>query len=128
MLEKLLSILKLLVPLDFTSGISGEERSYSAREYEGEDTWVAAASYIPFVCAAILLLRKDNSEFVSDHAKQALVLVILALLVFMLIPSPTRLIIDGVLILLLVISVYRALQGRKYYIPVVTQLSRLIEI
>ena len=128
MLEKLISILKLLVPFDFVSGVSGEERRYSVREYEGEDTWVAAASYIPFVCAAILLLRKDNSEFVSDHAKQALVLVILALLVFMLIPSPIRLIISAILILLLVVSVYRALQGRKYYIPGVSELSRLIEI
>ncbi len=127
MLEKLLSALKRAVPFDF-AGASPEEGALQVREYEGEDAWVAAASYIPLVSAAILLIRKDNSEFILTHSKQALILTILALLIFMLLPLLIRLILDGILVLLMIVSAYKAFTGKKIYIPLVTDIAGSIDI
>jgi len=126
--EKILSVLKSLIAFDFGFNISDEERNYSVRVYEGEDVWVAAVSYIPFVSAAVLLLRKNNSEFILDHSKQALILVLLVLLTTMILSSILRLIILVILVFLIILSTYKAVSGKKFYIPLVTQLARLVEI
>lgn len=128
MVEKLLSVLKLLASFKVNLKTSDEEAFHQVREYEGEDAWIAAVSYIPLVSAAILLLRKDNSEFILTHSKQALILTTFALLIYMLLPQLISLILDGILVLLMAISVYKAFSGKKFYIPLVTELALLVEV
>lgn len=98
------------------------------RQYTGEDTWVASASYFPFVSAAVLLLRKNNSEFVSFHAKQALVVLAISIFAFIIVPSVAKLIVGITTYTVLVYGAFRALQGRKWYLPIVTELANTIEI
>ena len=99
------------------------------RTYSGEDTWIAAVSYIPFVSAAVLVLRKNNNEFVSFHARQALVILILIILAIILIPLILlKMLVAIVGYGLLVYGAYYALLGRKWYLPIVTELARTIEL
>ena len=98
------------------------------RTYSGEDTWIASVAYIPFVCAAVLVLRKNNSEFVSFHARQALVILIIVILALMLLPLILKMLAAVVGYGLLVYGAYYALLGRKWYLPIVTELARTIEI
>ena len=98
------------------------------RTYSGEDTWIACVSYIPFISAAVLLLRKNNSEFVSFHARQALVILIIVILALMLLPLILKMLAAVVGYGLLVYGAYYALSGRKWYLPIVTELARTIEI
>jgi len=98
------------------------------RTYSGEDTWIASVSYIPFVSAAVLVLRKNNSEFVSFHARQALVILIIVILALMLLPLILKMLAAVVGYGLLVYGAYYALSGRKWYLPIVTELARTIEI
>ncbi len=98
------------------------------RTYSGEDTWIASAAYIPFVSAAVLVLRKNNSEFVSFHARQALVILIIVILALMLLPLILKMLAAVVGYGLLVYGAYYALSGRKWYLPIVTELARTIEI
>ena len=98
------------------------------RQYTGEDTWVASASYFPFVCAAVILLRKNNSEFVSFHARQALVVLVLSLFAFMVVPSIAKLIVGIAAYTTLVYGAFRALQGRKWYLPIVTEVANTIDL
>lgn len=128
MIEKLLSYIKWIVPFDYDPVAENEDSFLHAKRYRGEDVWVAAVSYIPFFSAAILLLRKNNSEFVLTHAKQSLILTIFTLLIYMLLPVVLKIILDLVLVLLMILSVYMALAGRKFYIPLVTELANLLEI
>ncbi|OGY28069.1 MAG: hypothetical protein A2Z42_02515 [Candidatus Woykebacteria bacterium RBG_19FT_COMBO_43_10] len=98
------------------------------RTYSGEDTWIASVSYVPFVSAAVLVLRKNNSEFVSFHARQALVILIIVILALMLLPLILKMLAAVVGYGLLVYGAYYALSGRKWYLPIVTELARTIEI
>jgi len=98
------------------------------RQYTGEDTWVASASYFPFVSAAVILLRKNNSEFVSFHARQALVVLVLSLFAFMVVPSIAKLIVGIAAYTILVYGAFRALQGRKWYLPIVTEVANTIDL
>ncbi|MEX1131195.1 MAG: hypothetical protein WED59_04250 [Candidatus Woykebacteria bacterium] len=123
------SILQRLVPSNFNKSVGGSESgSHDVREYFGEDALVAALSYMPLASAAIILLRKDNSEFVLYHSKQALILILFIILSFFLIPSIFKLPVVGILMVASITSVYRALSGKKFYIPAVTELARLVEI
>ncbi|MCH7541390.1 hypothetical protein IH981_01270 [Patescibacteria group bacterium] len=98
------------------------------RTYSGEETWIASLSYIPFVSAAVLLLRKNNSEFVSFHARQALVILIIVVLALMLLPWILKWLAAIIAYGLLVYGAYYALLGRKWYLPIVTEIARTIEI
>jgi len=98
------------------------------RTYSGEDTWIASVAYVPFVSAAVLVLRKNNSEFVSFHARQALVILIIVILALMLLPLILKMLAAVVGYGLLVYGAYYALSGRKWYLPIVTELARTIEI
>lgn len=127
-MEKLLSAIQWVIPFDVNPPEPSEGSTAVARSYTGEDAWVAAVSYIPFVSAAILLLRKDNSEFVLYHAKQAVVLIVLTLLFLAVLSSILRLVLVAILVLIMIISAYRALAGKKFYVPLVTELARWIEL
>ena len=105
-----------------------EEGSRLVREYTGEDTIVAAISYVPFVCAAVLVLRRENSEFVSFHARQALVILLITALLLLLTPDFLKWLVAIAGSTLLIFGTYRALQGRKWYFPVVTELANTIEL
>ncbi len=98
------------------------------RTYSGEETWIASLSYIPFVSAAVLMLRKNNSEFVSFHARQALVILIIMILALMLLPWILKWLAAIIAHGLLVYGAYYALLGRKWYLPIVTEIARTIEI
>ncbi len=128
MLEKILSSLKWLIPFNFGFGASDEGSAYSVPQYGGEDAWVAAVSYVPLASAVVLLLRKSNSDFILQHAKQALILTILALITLVILSSTLRLLIEAIWVFLIVLSAYKAFTGRKFYIPFITELARLIEI
>ena len=128
MLEKILYSLKWLIPFNFGFESSDDNSTYSVPKYEGEDAWVAAVSYVPLASAVILLLRKSNSDFILQHAKQALILTILALITLVILSSILRLLIEAVWVFLIVLSAYKAFTGRKLYIPFITELARLIEI
>ena len=105
-----------------------ESEKQFARQYTGEDTWVASASYFPFVSAAVILLRKNNSEFVSFHARQALVVLVISLFAFMVVPSIAKLIVGIAAYTILVYGAFRALQGRKWYLPIVTEVANTIDL
>ena len=98
------------------------------RHYSGEDTWVAAFSYFPFISAAIILLRKNNSEFVSFHAHQSFVILVISLFAIIIIPSVAKIIVLIAVYTILVYGAYRALQGRKWYLPLVTELANTIDL
>ncbi len=128
LLDKIISTLKKIIDYYVGQLRADNIANYQTRQYEGEDVIVAVASYIPFVSAAILILRKGNSEFVLVHSKQALILTILLLLSLMILPSLAKLLISSLLILMTVISAYKALVGRTFYIPLVSQLAMLVEV
>jgi uncharacterized membrane protein len=127
-LEKILSSLKWLIPFNFGFGSPEAESAYSVPQYGGEDAWVASISYVPLISAVILLLRKNNSDFILQHAKQSLILTILALITLVVFSSTLRLLIEAIWVFLIVLSAYKAFSGRKLYIPFITEIARLIEI
>lgn len=98
------------------------------RTYFGEDTWVASASYVPFVSAAVLVLRKNNSEFVSFHARQALVILLIAIFALVILPTILKTIAAITVYAILVFGAYQALKGRKWYFPIVTELANTIDL
>ena len=126
MFQKIISTIKWLIPFDLFS--SGQDNAFSAPIQNKEEIIVAGMSYIPLVSAAVLLLRKDNTDFIQQHAKQSLILTIFALLVFMILPSIFRLVVEVIIIFLIVFSAYKALSGRKVYVPFVSELARWVEI
>jgi len=115
--------------LDYVKELfKGEEDSQFVRTYSGQDTLFAAFCYVPFVSAAILVLRKENNEFVSFHARQSLVLLLLGIFALLLLPSFLKLLAAAVIAFLLIFGVYKALKGMKWYFPLVTDLANSIEI
>ena len=98
------------------------------RTYSGEETWVASAAYIPFISAAVLILRKNNSEFVSFHARQALVILIIIIFLLLLLPVVLKIIVAIAAYGLLVYGAYQAIRGKKWYLPVITELANTIEL
>lgn len=98
------------------------------RTYYGEETWVASAAYVPFIAPAILVLRKNNSDFVSFHARQALVILIIAIVALLILPTILKMLVAIFAYAILVYGAYQALKGRKWYFPLVTELARTIEI
>lgn len=92
----------------------------------GERLW-AAGSYIYFVSAAVLLLRKDNSDFVIFHAKHAIIFLLLTIL-FFLIPGWPKVVLSLILISIEMIAVYLALAGKRYTVPFLTNLVRNFDI
>lgn len=92
----------------------------------GERLW-AAASYIYFFSTVALLLRKDNSDFVTFHAKHAIVFLILTF-TFLLIPGWFKVVASLLLLASELLAVYLALIGKRYYIPYLTNLVRNFEI
>lgn len=98
------------------------------RTYSGEETWVAAASYIPFISTAILLLRKNNSEFVSFHARLALVILLISIFALVLLPVILKIIAAILVYMLLVFGAYQAIRGQKWYLPIVSEIARTFEL
>ena len=112
---------KLKIDIQIPKGeVQGET---VVRTYSGEETWVASASYIPFISAAVLLLRKNNSEFVSFHARLALVILLISIFALILLPVILKIIAAIVVYLLLVYGAYQAVRGKKWYLPVVTEIA-----
>lgn len=98
------------------------------RTYSGEETWVASASYIPFISAAVLLLRKNNSEFVSFHARLALVILLISIFALILLPVILKIIAAIIVYMLLVYGAYQAVRGKKWYLPVVTEIANTFDL
>lgn len=96
--------------------------------YSGEDTKIATLAYFPFASAAILLLRKNNSEFVSFHARQSVVILVISLFGILFLPGPAKLIVFIAAYTLWSYGAYMAMRGRKWYLPVVTELANTIDL
>ena len=117
---------KLKIDIQIPKGeVQGET---VVRTYSGEETWVASASYIPFISAAVLLLRKNNSEFVSFHARLALVILLISIFALILLPVILTIISSIVVYLLLVYGAYQAVRGKKWYLPVVTEIANTFNL
>lgn len=99
-----------------------------ARRYSGDDAKFAAFTYIPFVGPAILVFRKENSEFVSYHGKMALVLFVLGVLGFFLLPSIFKLLAVLVTFSVSIYGLYKATKGDKWYLPLVSKLAQMMEV
>jgi uncharacterized membrane protein len=103
--------------------------SQFVRIYSGRDAAMAALSYFPFACTAILLFRrKTNSDFVSFHSHQSLVILVIALLGILFLPGPAKLIVFITAYTLLAYGAYMAMRGRKWYLPIVTELANTINL
>ena len=126
MFNKIRTLLEWLIPFDF--GINNNQEELQVPRYRGEDVWIATVCYLPLVSAAVIVLRRNNSDFVLNHSKQALILSILFLLVFMILSSWLRILAEAAILSLIIISVYKAFNGRKIYIPLITEVSQFIEI
>lgn len=98
------------------------------RTYSGEETWVASASYIPFISAAVLILRKSNSEFVSFHARMALVILLISIFALVILPAILKIIVAILVYMLLVFGAYQAVRGRKWYMPIVTEIANTFNL
>lgn len=105
-----------------------EGKEVFVRTYVGEDTWAASASYIPFISAAILILRKNNSEFVSFHARQALVMLLIIIFALVLLPLVLKIIAAIGAYTLLVYGAYQAIRGKKWYLPIVTEIANTFSL
>lgn len=121
---KLLERVRFFLKLAF----SGQDNPALVRQYTGEDTKIAALVYIPFVCLAVLLLRKDNSEFVSFHAKHALVLLLIAIFAILLSPKFIKSLAIMAVYAVFVYGAFEASKGRKWYFPGVTELANTIDV
>ncbi|MDP2671024.1 MAG: hypothetical protein Q8P13_00980 [bacterium] len=108
--------------------LSSNEEVVVAEKYEGSDKVIACLAYVYFVSAAVLLLRHDNSEFVRFHAKQAFVLLIIALLVLLIAPGTWKYGLNGALFLVALYGAVRAFQGRRWTVPYFTSIANSIEI
>ena len=126
MLKKILDNLKWLIPFDLFA--SEQDNAFSAPIQNREEIIVAGVSYIPLASAVVLLLRKDNTDYIQQHAKQSLILTIFALLIFIILSSVFRLVLEVIIIFLIIFSAYKALSGRKVYIPLVSEISRFMEL
>lgn len=122
---KLLEDIKTYLPTKLKQQDTSE---YVVKTYYGEDTWVASASYIPFVSAAVLVLRKNNNEFVSFHARQALVILLFATVIFVLLPSILKFFFAIIVYMILVYGAYQAIRGRKWFFPIVTQIANTFDL
>ncbi len=98
------------------------------RTYSGEETWVASTSYIPFISAAILVLRKNNSEFVSFHARLALVILLFSIFALVLLPAILKIIAAIIVYMLLVYGAYHAIRGRKWYLPIASEMANTFDL
>lgn len=112
----------------FLQRFERHEENQFVKIYSGEDTRIAALAYFPFVCTAVLLLRKNNSEFVSFHSHQSLVLLVIALFGILFLPGPAKLIVFIASYTLLSYGAYMAMRGRKWYLPFVTELANTIKL
>lgn len=99
-----------------------------ADQYEGKDAAIAAVCYFYFVSGLVLLLRKGNSEFVSFHARQAFVLLIIDILIFLFSGSTLRLPLSLLLFVLNCFGAWQALRRKHWQIPLITDLANSIEI
>lgn len=126
MFQKIISTIQWLIPFNIFA--SKQDNAFNAPIKNREEIIVAGLSYIPLVSAVILLLRKDNTDFIQQHAKQSLVLIIFALLIFMIFSAILRFLLEVVIIFYVIFSAYKALSGRKVYVPFVSEISRLIEL
>jgi uncharacterized membrane protein len=127
-IDTILDKAKELLPQQPAKQEGQEEDEVFVRTYVGEDTWVASASYIPFISAAILVLRKNNSEFVSFHARQALVILLIIIFALVLLPVVLKIIAAMGAYALLVYGAYQAVRGRKWYLPVVTEIANTFDL
>jgi|SRR3989344_1133401 len=109
--------------------VISESEAGLVNKYEGEDRVVAAACYLYFICAAVLLLRGDNSEFVKLNAKQAFVLLLLAILALLFAPGMIWKVALNLIILL--INIYGAVQawlGNRWTIPYLSDIANAIDV
>lgn len=128
MIKKINNLLKEGVFFVLSLRMLKTKEDFKIRKYEGEDAWVAAFSYIPLVSTAILVLRKDNSDFVLGHAKQALILSIGLIVVFLIFPVSVKIVVGSAILIIMIISGYLSFTGKRVYIPFITEISKLIVI
>jgi len=125
---KINDLLKKVIAFVVHLSVSKNGEDIQVSRYQGRDSWVAAASYIPLASMAILVLRKNNSDFVLEHAKQSLILFILLILVLILLPGIIKFLPGFAISTLMIGSAYLSFTGRRVHIPWVSEVSRLISI
>ncbi|OGY22580.1 MAG: hypothetical protein A2113_04515 [Candidatus Woykebacteria bacterium GWA1_44_8] len=108
--------------------VKGGESSSLVKTYRGEETKIATYAYLPFVSAALLIFNKEKSEFVSFHARRALVLLLMAILAILLLPGFLKVVAVATFYVIFVFGAYKASKGEKWYLPVVNELANTIEI
>lgn len=97
-----------------------------------EDRLFAAIGYLGILCLVPLLLKKD-SAFAQHHGKQGLVILIvwLALWVGMIIPILGQIVWtlgSIVLLVLIILGMVNALQGRRWDIPILAKYAKQIKL
>ena len=108
------------------------EENSSDSASKGNDNLIAAVSYLLILSIIILLVKKD-SDYVRFHARQGVVLfgafVILSIigipLVFLL---PITGLLNLVILVAVIVGFVQALGGKRYKMPVVSNLSEKINI
>lgn len=128
MTTKIKDLLKEVIIFVVSLSVSKSGEDLQVRKYEGEDIWFATIGYIPLASTAILVLRKNNSDFVLDHAKQSLILSILLILILILLPESIKLLLGLAVLILMLVSAFISFTGRRVYIPLITEVSRFIVI
>ena len=116
------------------NGLKPETRIQPSQNYSDSDRWIAAASYFYFVSAIILLLRKNKSEFVNFHARQGLVIFILALIFWLLpsifgfLPNILGILVNATLLALIILAAVRAYRSDRWKIPYIADIANSIDL
>ncbi|KKW32358.1 MAG: hypothetical protein UY76_C0031G0002 [Candidatus Uhrbacteria bacterium GW2011_GWA2_52_8d] len=97
-----------------------------------EDRLIAAIGYLGILCLLPLLLKKD-SAFAQHHGKQGLAILIvwLALWVGMIVPILGQIVwtLGSIaLIILIILGMVNALQGRRWDMPILGKYAKLIKL
>jgi len=98
------------------------------KKYTGEDTKIATYAYIPFASIIILVFRKNNSEFVSFHARESTILLLVAVFIILLLPSFLKVLAVFAVYSIFILSAYKASKGEKLYLPLINEIANSIEI
>lgn len=114
-MKSLFVILKRFVGAALNFGFSSQEGVNSSKQ----DKMAAAVSYIPLVSPAILLLRKNNSNFVVSHSKQALLLSHVTLSALFIAPY-LIFFVRGFLILFILVLIFKSFSERKQLIQLLS--------
>src|SRR3989304_4807552 len=117
-----------------SKGLKPETEIQPTQKYSDSDRWIAAVSYFYFVSAIILLLRKNKSEFVNFHARQGLVIFILALIFWLLpsifgfLPNILGILVNATLLALIIHGLVRAYRWAGGTDPYLDNISQSIDL